>query len=739
MPVSGKQLLSLLLLAMLGCDGGPSGPTTGNLSVTVAGLPAGTAAAVTVSGPGGYSQAVTGSQTLTQLSSGIYTVAASNVTAGATTYAATPPSQTVSVGGSASASVVYSASSPTLGSLLVNINGLPSGANAAVTVTGPNAYNQAVTTTQTLTSLTPGTYTVAAQDVTPQVGTTYTASPATQNVSVSAGATATATVSYSPPTGGSLNLQIDGMYLTQSTQTYDGAVPLVQNRAGYLRVFVVANEPNVAMPAVRIRFYQDLVYQSEEMIPSPGFSVPTVVDESSLSNSWNLIIPATLIRPGLSIVAEVDPGNGVIESNESDNALPAGAPQALTVRTVPTLNLTFVPIIQSNGLTGNVTNGNKDAFLTSVQKMHPIAGYNAIVHSAVTANTTDTLEDDNGNGAWATILSQIDAIRVIEGTSRYYYGVAKVSYSSGVAGVAYVSNSSNIERAGLGWDYLPTGSVVAAHELAHNWGRNHAPCGDPGGLDTQYPHPDGSIGVYGFDVSALELKSPTLSDVMGYCDPKWIGDYTYKAVMNYLSPPAPIVVSPSLSASTSNAVQPTLLVWGRIKNGEMVLEPAFQVTTRPKLPQQPGPYSVEAKAADGTTLLNLSFTPDEVADAPGSHQSFVFAVPLPSASIGRISTLRVVGQGRQAVRSVAAAEASREAQFKAGALPDSVDLRRSAGGVRLRWNARAHPMVMVRDAETGEVLSLARGGEVHVATAKGELDLVLSDGVRSRAKRVRVQ
>jgi len=114
-------------------------------------------------------------------------------------------------------------------------------------------------------------------------------------------------------------------------------------------------------------------------------------------------------------------------------------------------------------------------------------------------------------------------------------------------------------------------------------------------------------------------------------------------------------------------------------------------------------------------------------------------VPLPSASIGRISTLRVVGQGRQAVRSVAAAEASRDAQFKAGALPDSVDLRRSAGGVRLRWNARAHPMVMVRDAETGEVLSLARGGEVHVATAKGELDLVLSDGVRSRAKRVRVQ
>ncbi|HEU5303487.1 MAG TPA: hypothetical protein VFU40_02475 [Gemmatimonadales bacterium] len=728
-----KTLPSLLLIAMIGCDGGPSGPTTGNLFITVAGLPSGTAAAVAVTGPNGYSQSVPATQTLTQLEPGVYTIAASNVSAGATTYAATPQSQTVSVSGSASATVTYSASSPTLGSLLVNINGLPSGSSADVTVTEPGGYNQSVTTTQTLTSLTPGTYTVSARDVVPG-GATYTASPPSQNVTVSAGATATANVSHTPPSGGTLDLRIDGLYLTQSTQTYAGTVPLVENRAGFLRVFVVANQINVAAPAVRVRFYQDLVFQKEQTIAAPGASVPTSADESSLGNSWNIQVAASDIRPGLSIVAEVDPSNGVTESDESNNAFQSGSPIAFDVRAVPTVNITFVPVRQrGNGTTGNVSN--PSGFLDVVQKMHPLSGVNTAVHAAYTTTTSDTLEDDNGNSAWGTILSELDVLRTAEQSSRYYYGVAKVSYGSGVAGVAYVSTASSREGVALGWDYLPSGSLVAAHELAHSWGRNHAPCGGPGGVDTQYPQADGSIGNYGFDVAAQSLKPPSQADVMGYCDPKWIGAYTYTGVMNYLVP-LPLVAS-SVSAANDEAVQPTLLIWGHIKDGEMVLEPAFQVTTRPKLPRRAGPFSIEARAADGRTLLNLSFEADEVADAPGSHKNFVFAVPLPSATVDRISTLRLSGQGRSAMLSTAALPGTPGPQRTAAARTDSVAVRRVASDrVRLRWNARATPMIMVRDAGTGDVLSLARGGDVTLFATRDDIELVLSDGVRSRTKRV---
>jgi hypothetical protein len=222
-----------------------------------------------------------------------------------------------------------------------------------------------------------------------------------------------------------------------------------------------------------------------------------------------------------------------------------------------------------------------------------------------------------------------------------------------------------------------------------------------------------------------------LSDVMGYCDPKWIGDYTYTAVLNYLSPPSPVV----MSASVSDMAQPALLVWGHIRDGQVVLEPAFQVTTRPSLPSGPGPYSIEGRSEDGLTLFRLSFTPEEVADDPGHQKNFAFAVPLASATVARISTLRLSGPAGQAVLSAPAAGAS-SAQLSTGARPDSVQVRRIAGGVGLRWNARAHPVIMVRDPETGEVLSFARGGDVRLATHKDEVELLLSDGVRSRAKRM---
>lgn len=732
------KLLTLALMAVAACDSGPSGLTTGNLSITVAGLPSGTSAAVTVTGPNGYTESVTATQTLTQLEPGVYTIAASNVTVGVTTYAASPQTQTVSLSGSASRSVIYSASSPTLGGLLVNINGLPSGTSAAVTVTGPNSYNQTVTSSQTLSSLTPGVYTVAAADIVAPGGTPYTATPATQDVTVTAGSTASSTVTYSPPSGGTLNLSIPAMYLTQSTQTLTGTVPLVQNRNGLLRIFVVANQVNVATPAVRVRFYQDYVLQSEQTISAPGASVPTSIDESSLSFSWNIPVAGALIGPGLSVVAEVDPGNTVVESDESDNAFPSGAPQAFSVRSVPTFNITLVPIRQrGNNTTGNVSSANSSAFLDAVQRMHPVSSINVAVRAPYLTTTSDTLEDDNGNSAWGTILGELDVLRTItDKSSRYYYGVAKVGYSSGVAGVAYVSSSSSPERVGLGWDYLPTGSMVAAHEVAHNWGRNHAPCGNPSGVDTQYPQADGSIGNYGLDVAAGVVKAPLTGDIMGYCDPKWIGSYTYIAAMNYLSPMATVTAGPTLSASTSEAVQPTLLVWGHIRNGQMVLEPAFQVTTRPKLPKRSGPYTLEATSADGTSLLSLSFEADEVADAPGNHKNFVFAVPLASASIDRIASLRLRGLGRQATVSAARPAAAGDAQLSAGARPDSVEVRRAGGDVQLRWNARATPMIMVREVATGEVLSLARGGDVTLRGVHGEVELVLSDGIRSRVKRV---
>jgi hypothetical protein len=724
------KLLSLLLLALLACDG-PSGPSSGMLTLTVLGLPSGSAAAITINGPNGYTQSVTASQTFSQLAPGPYTITAANVTVGAVEYTPNPSSQTVGVGnGQASASVLYSQAT---GNLAVNITGLGSASTAAVTVTGPG-YSQEVPATTTLVGLDPGSYTVTARDTVANGGTPHTASPTSQTVSVTAHTTDSANVSYSPPpAGGPLNLRVTGLYITQSTQTYSVSVPLVRNRDGYLRVFVVADRANNALPSVRVRFYNGLVLADSVDIGPPllATSTPTAVDESSLSYTWNVAVAGTRIQPGFGVAAVVNPTGAVVESNPGDNTYPSTGPATMDVRSVPPVDVTFVPVLQ-RGLPlsrrrGNVSEANKGQFLEITQKMHPISGFNAVVHADYLTDTPDTLQALNSNFAWGTILAEIDALRVLENSVRYYYGVARVSYTNGIAGVAYVSTSTQGGRAGLGWDHLPSGSTVMAHELGHNWARTHAPCGDPADVDLQYPRPDGTTGTYGLDVATATLEPPTLTDIMGYCEQKWISDYTYRGAMNYLlAPSLPLV------AQGHHPVQPALLVWGHIRNGELSLEPAFQVNARPTLPHRPGPYTLLGRSEDGSTLFALSFAPNQIADAAGEHQSFVFAVPVSSSRAARLATIQVSGKGRSAVRGAAIATG-------APVQPDLIEVRRVTGNkVALRWDNRVHPMVMVRDSDSGEVLSFARSGDVELPVRKGKLDVLLSDGVRSRFKRLQV-
>jgi hypothetical protein len=95
---------------------------------------------------------------------------------------------------------------PVTGNLSVRIVGLPNGVSGAVTVAGPNGSSQTLGATQTLSDLTPGTYTVIAANV--SVGKdAFVPLLNNQAVAVSAGTTASATVTYSGPLTVSLALQ----------------------------------------------------------------------------------------------------------------------------------------------------------------------------------------------------------------------------------------------------------------------------------------------------------------------------------------------------------------------------------------------------------------------------------------------------------------------------------------------------------------------------------------------------
>jgi len=517
---------------------------------------------------------------------------------------------------------------------------------------------------------------------------------------------------------GTVNLHIDRLYLVQSTQTFSGSVPLVGGRDALLRVFVRADRANAVAPAVRVRTYISGVLQSTRTIAAPGASVPTVLNEGSLTSSWNVIIPAAEIQPGAQILADVDPTNAIAEGNEGDNIYPAsGTPAALDVRTMPTFYMTLVPVIQSaNGLTGNVSVGNQDSFLNLTRRMWPFSTVDPVIHTPYTTTTPGALMSGGTN--WSPVLSELRALRTAEGSSRHYYGVVKVSYTSGVAGLGYIGFPT-----AMGWDYLPSGDGALAHELGHNFNRLHAPCGGPAGPDPNYPYAGGVIGVYGYDVAGASLKARTMPDLMSYCHPEWISDYTFRGALDYIvsNPTSPTIVSGPVAS---------VLIWGRIDDGGLVLEPAIEVTAVPSPLPPPGPYRLQGTDASGRTILNLSFAPDEVADTPTPTQHFAFVIPKSTLSGAGLSAVQLSGPAGASASLRSSGAADNAALVDAAATAT----RRAAGLVEVRWDAARYPLAVIRSTVTGEILSFARGGVVSVPDAGAEIEVIVSDGVRSAVR-----
>ncbi len=509
------------------------------------------------------------------------------------------------------------------------------------------------------------------------------------------------------------------MYVTQATQNRDGTVPLVAERDGYLRVFLVADQPGTAAPVVRARIYHGEVLKESLVIPPPVPTVPTAVNQGDLNSSWNVKLPGALIQPGLRIQAEIDAGNG------------AAVTRGMEVAALAPLRIRFVPIHQSvNGLTGRVSEANKDQFLVMTRKIHPIPGYDADIRSAYT--TTENPFDPQGN-IWEKVLHELNAVRVAEGSDRYYYGVVRTTYSGGVLGIGFVPG-----RTALGWDEFQNApgnmnaSGIMAHEIGHNWGRRHAPCGGAAGNDPTYPYPVGQIGAFGIDVETGEVKVPSgFTDIMGYCIVSWwISDYTYHHIFHYRK-------QNDIMASTAGAMQPSLLVWGRVHNGQLVLEPAFQVTTRPSLPTSSGPFRIQGLDASGAILFSHSFAAEPISDIPGDQRTFAFAIPLSSERASQLATLRLTGNGKQVERHSVSVRTPERSKMPQSA--PIVTLREGPEKVSLRLNRESQAMAMIRDPRTGEILSLVRDGAASLQTSAGDLEVILSDGVRSTAHRVRLR
>ena len=694
---------------------------SGSIEVVVGGLPGGASGSITVTGPGGYTRSVTSNTTLTLLAPGSYTVTAANVTAAGTTYVPTPTSQQVAVVASLVASTATVSYAVATGAVTIATSGLPGGVTPTFTLTGTGSA-RAASGAGTVSALTVGSWTITANSIVSGT-TTYTPSPSSLSVSITPNGTATASFAYTT-TVAPTNYTITNVYLTQAIQKLDNAVTLVAGRDALLRVFVQANAANTARPDVRVRIYDGASLLQTTTITASESSVRTAMAEGTLSSTWNLRVAGANIRPATRVLVDLDPTLAITDADRRDNTWPSnGTPQSVSVNTVPTFTVRFVPIVVG-ALTGNVSAGNSASFLSSTSRMFPLGTVSSDVRAPFTSSATD-IQSTDANGQWLTVLNEINALRTTDGapSTMHYYGVLKVSYTSGIAGYGYVPG-----RAAIGWDHLPSGDEVAAHEWGHNFSRSHAPCGTTG--DANYPYAGGVINFWGWNSLSNTLVSPTTPDIMGYCRTPWISDYTWSAVMQYRSA--------SGGVSSPNAPSEGLLVWGRVVNGQIRLEPAFRVTAPVSATAVLASHRIELLDADGTTLLDTPIEAQRVDHATATDErQFAVIVPWSTTLEARLASIRV-----RDVRSPLAAVERKSARMTApgtggtGGTPAAPPLqaqvnRTTDGRARVTWNRSAYPMAMVRDASTGALMGFVRRSGDAVVTGGRAIDVIFSDGVRS--------
>ncbi len=427
-------------------------------------------------------------------------------------------------------------------------------------------------------------------------------------------------------------------YLTQAVQSREYPVPLIAGDSALLRVFVVSEQAaaaGVAIPSARATFYMGDSEVFAIDLPGTSTPVPDSLDESDLDLSLNAVIPGSVLQPGpgivrseLDMVVEIDPENTLDPALEVATRIPEMGRMPLDVRVMPFFDLTVIPLLWRGGpdsaavqhAASMAADPANHEMLWHARNLLPVGELGVTAHEPVWSSANDA----------QTLFRELEAIYRIEGAANYYMGMISGRISGRSAGLA---------RPGGKVSFVIDDPEVIGHELGHNFGFGHTPCVNSRG-DPNYPNPNGFIASWGYDFrEGGSLLSPYgYYDLMSYCHPKWIGEYTFSRMAAFRH-----AVAGGQAQYDAAATGPSLLLWGGAKaDGQPFLEPVFVVDAPPQLPQSIGANRLTGRSPDGVELFAFSFDMLETADGDGSS-SFAFTLPVQHHWADQLETVTVAG------------------------------------------------------------------------------------------------
>jgi hypothetical protein len=262
--------------------------------------------------------------------------------------------------------------------------------------------------------------------------------------------------------------------------------------------------------------------------------------EEEPATTLNFVVPGEQIRTDSQARLELDLGSTCPGGGRT--TVPAAGPLDLGAVETGTLQIKFVPIVyqadQSDRIP-DISPQQIQAFRDLLAAQYPTQDVKVEVSPPVDAGD---LEVDRAGDGWPNLVDGLRNFRQDEGRGPdwHYYGLISPAASfraycqdTCVAGLSFrPTRPSAPQQVSVGVGY--TGAIAAetmAHELGHQHGRSHSPspCGqiEPEDVDRGFPYADGSIGVPGLDIRSGSLMPRRLKDLMGYCNPTWISDFSY--------------------------------------------------------------------------------------------------------------------------------------------------------------------------------------------------------------------
>jgi hypothetical protein len=355
--------------------------------------------------------------------------------------------------------------------------------------------------------------------------------------------------------------------------------PIVIGRRTLVRAFLTPGQDFTSGPVTGTLTVDDGTSTLELSATVPLLDATSA--QAELDSTLNFDVPAGRITSATTLRLVVSDDGGELLR------FPDSAPLALEAEdSKGDFSVTIVPLVV-NGFAPDLSEANQRSYTTLLRGMMPVPNVDLVVHLPHVLDF-DVTADDQG---WYEALDELYALRADDepADNVYYYGLLSPAATfddwcpdSCTVGLSVVASAAEVEyrgSIGVGFFESPRDTFAPetmVHELGHALGREHSPCGtddaDPG-----FPYADGSIGSWGYYIGALRDPRED-ADVMGYCSPVWVSDYTFDKMFTriaYVNGTVP-KVAPARAARGQRQKVRTLTVrpdgtlgWGRERPGRM--------------------------------------------------------------------------------------------------------------------------------------------------------------------------